>query len=46
MREICSKLTIKRQNDVQERRGSGMVIVHSEQILHNILVLPLLTLKK
>ena len=43
--EICSKLTIK----TPERRHShryGVFIVNFEQILHDFLVFPLLTLIK
>ena len=42
--EICSKLTIKIQNDA--RRRSGIFIVNFEHVSHLVLVLLLLTLSR
>ena len=45
MCEICSKLTIKTP-ERRQWRSYGVFIVNFEQILHIVLVFPLLTLNK
>ena len=45
MCDFCSKLTIKTPEQ-RHRRRSGVFIINVKQILHIVLVFPLLTLKK